>query len=270
MKLLFFMPLFCMGLFSHSDFFLMDLFADEKTQEFKIKFSNSKDRKVVLMMDNADVEITGYDGDEVLIEARGMEAPPKRADGLKPLYNTAVDNSGLGLSVTEEKNTVTILKASQHREVNYRIKVPKKISLVYEEVNHHGNDITIADIEGDVEIRAKSSDIIVNNINGSVVANSIGGDIKIVFASLSQQKPSSISVIGSIIDVSLPADTKANLRMQSISGEIYTDFDLALNDSRGGLRKVGGGNLIEGKANGGGVDMSIETVGSDIFIRKKK
>jgi hypothetical protein len=271
MKLLFFIPMLCMGLFSHTDFlFFHQIAKGASFKEFRIKFNSKGERKVELMMDKCDVKITGYDGDEVLIEAMGIEAPPKRAEGLKPLYNTAEDNSGLGLSVTQENNTVKIIKATSHREVKYTIKVPRKISLLFEEVNHHSRDITISGIEGDVEVKTKSSDIYLDNISGSVVANSIGGDVTVVFTNLSQQKPSAISVVGSIVDVTLPADTKADFKMKSISGEIYTDFDLAVNDSKEGLRKVGGGHHIEGKANGGGVAMSIETVGSDIFIRKKK
>lgn len=271
MKLLFFIPILCMGLFSHTDLMFFDVKRpDTRLKEFRIKFKSASDRKVEFSMDNCDVKITGYDGDEVLIEAMGIEAPPKRAEGLKPLYNTAEDNSGIGLSVTEENNTVKIIKATSHREVRYAIKVPRKVSLLFEEVNHHGHDISISGIEGDVEVNTKSSDIHLDNISGSVVASSIGGDVTVVFASLSQQKPSAISVIGSVVDVTLPADTKADFRMKSMSGEIYTDFDLAVDGTKAGLHKVGGGHRIEGKANGGGVSVSIESVGSDIFIRKKK
>jgi hypothetical protein len=154
--------------------------------------------------------------------------------------------------------------------VKYTIKVPKQVSIKFEEVNPHSNDISIEGIEGTVEVNSHSSDVRLTDIDGSVVAKSIGGDVTVVFSNLSQQKPSNISVIGSIVDVSLPADTKVNLRMKSMSGEIYTDFDLAIDNDKQGLRKVGGGNLIEGKANGGGVAMSIESIGSDIFIRKRK
>lgn len=271
MKLLFFIPMLCMGLFSHTDLIFYDAKRTEAPlKEFRIKFKSAGDRKVEFSMDNCDVKITGYDGDEVLIEAMGMEAPPKRAEGLKPLYNTAEDNSGIGLSVTEENNIVKIVKATSHGELRYLIKVPRKVSLQFEEVNHHGHDISISGIEGDIEVNTKSSNIYLDNISGSVVASSIGGNVTVAFASLSQQKPSAISVIGSVVDVTLPADTKADFRMKSMSGEIYTDFDLAVNNDKEGLHKVGGGHRIEGKANGGGVAMSIESIGSDIFIRKKK
>lgn len=269
MKLFIFAPLFCMGLFTEFDFISPRFTASTLSKEYKVKFSSAKDRKVMLTMDNADVKITGYDGDELVIEASQIHELPKRADGLKPLYHIATDNSGLGLSVTEENNTIKILKAAKYAD-RYTIKVPRQVSIVYEEVNPHSNDISIEGIEGDVEINTHSSDVKLTDIKGSVKAKSIGGDVTVVFSGLSQQKPSNISVVGSTVDVSLPADTKADLRMKSMSGEIYTDFDLAIHDGKQGLRKVGGGNVIEGKANGGGIAMNIESIGSDIFIRKRK
>ncbi len=38
---------------------------------------------------------------------------PERAKGLKSLYNTAEDNTGLGLSVVQEGNVLKIVKASR-------------------------------------------------------------------------------------------------------------------------------------------------------------
>jgi DUF4097 and DUF4098 domain-containing protein YvlB len=102
------------------------------------------------------------------------------------------------------------------------------------------------------------------------VANSTNGGIHIKFSSLNQQKPSSISVVNGEIDVTLPANSKANWKLRSLNGEVYTDFDMALPRDKSELQKIAGSNTVEGKTNGGGVDMNIYTINSDIFIRKNK
>jgi hypothetical protein len=269
------MPLLLMGLLSFNQFWLTEMKHRQNPapkSEYKIKFSSTSNRKVVLHMDKCDIDIAGYDGDEVLISVTGeyTTTPPERAKGLKPLYQTGDDNTGLGLAVTQENNTITISKVTNRGEPSYIVKVPRKITLVFEESNHHGRDINISGIEGNIQVNSKSSAIRLTNISGSVEASSIGGDINVEFARLSQENPSSFKVVGSTIDVVLPASTKADIRMKSISGEVYTDFDLALNETKDGLRKVGGGHMVEGKANGGGVSLNLESIGSDIFIRKKK
>jgi hypothetical protein len=66
----------------------------------------------------------------------------------------------------------------------------------------------------------------------------------------------------------LPANAKTNLKMGTHNGEVYTDFDVDIKN-KGDLKKVGG-NTIEGTTNGGGVQLTISTINSDIYLRKKK
>jgi hypothetical protein len=238
-----------------------------KTVEFKTKFASNKDRKVVFEMDKSRVNIEGYDGDELLITAIGVKEAPKRAEGLKPLYNTAVDNSGIGLSVTQENNVMRVVKASRH-DAKYTVKVPRKTSVMYEEVNWNGGNLSVANVEGDVEVKLNNSSMKLTNISGPITANTTNGNIVVVFSNLAQDKPSSIRAINGHIDVALPNNTKSNLKMGTHNGEVYTDFEVDIKN-KGDLKKVGG-NTIEGTTNGGGVQLTISTINSDIYLRKKK
>ena len=106
-----------------------------QTREFKTKLANSKDKKVVMEMAAADVKIEGVASDDLVIQASsGFEAPPERAKGLKPLYYTGVDNTGIGLSVTTEGNVVKIEKVTR-KEVKYTIRVPKQAGVLFQETN---------------------------------------------------------------------------------------------------------------------------------------
>jgi len=241
-----------------------------QAQEYKVRLGNSKDRKIVITADNSEMKIEGYDGDEVQIRVSNFEAPPERAKGLKPLYNSAVDNSGIGLSVLQEGNVLNINKATR-KEGKYTIRVPRKVSLSFEELNWQGDDLSISNVAGDLEIKTNTSSIHLDKVTGPVVASTTAGDITIVYASaVEQSKPSSISNISGIVDVTLPGNTKANLKMKSITGEIYSDLDLSLGQSKGPMKRVGGGHTVEGSINGGGVEISLNTISSDIYLRKQK
>ena len=65
---------------------------------FKKAFTGSAP-KVSIFIEKAEIEISGYSGNEIQIEAEGsFPGPPERAKGLKPLYNSAEDNTGIGLA----------------------------------------------------------------------------------------------------------------------------------------------------------------------------
>lgn len=236
-------------------------------QEYKSKFGG-KDRKVVIDMHGGEVTIEGHNGDELVIRGNGFEEPPKRAEGLRSVYNTAEDNTKLGLSVTKAgDNTIRIVKASR-KSANYTIQVPRQTAVVYNEANWSGGDLEIRDVTGDLEVNMKNSDAKLLNVAGPVVAHTISSDIVVRFASL-PQVPSSISNVSGAVDVTMPANSKATLKLRSVSGEIYTDFDLNMNKQQGDLQRVGG-QTVEGTVNGGGSTLSLKNVSGDIYVRKAK
>ncbi len=240
-------------------------------QEYKVKLGNTKDKKVTIEMSSSEVKIEGHNSDEVVIQTTSaMEVVPERAKGLKPIYYNAVDNSGIGLAVTTEGGGLKIEKATR-KAMKYTVKLPKKVALLYNQTNWQGgSDITISNMEGDLEIKTNNSGINLVNVMGPVVANSISGEIKVAFSGLSQEKPTAISTVSGVIDITMPAVTKSNLKLRSINGEMYTDFDLGIKNTKDGLSRVGTGNNIESAINGGGVEMVLHTVSSDIYIRKQK
>jgi DUF4097 and DUF4098 domain-containing protein YvlB len=84
-----------------------------------------------------------------------------------------------------------------------------------------------------------------------------------------RQGPSSISTVSGDVDVSMPANTKATLKLRSVSGEVYTDFDINIGKDDNSMRHIGG-QVVDGNINGGGTAMSLKTVSGDIFVRKAK
>lgn len=97
----------------------------------------------------------------------------------------------------------------------------------------------------------EQSDFSVETIDGNII---IEGNTKEI-------KAHSIS---GFIDLSLAASRKADLKMSTISGTIYTD--LAMNKAS----ERNGGNSVDMDYNGGGEDVELETISGDIFLRKTK
>ncbi|MCE7065937.1 DUF4097 family beta strand repeat-containing protein [Dyadobacter sp. CY326] len=249
---------------------LLCLALSANAQEYKTKLPAGAG-KVTFEMGAGDVKIEGHGGDDVIITASsGYEGPPERAKGLKPIYYAAVDNSGIGLAVTPEAGGLKIEKATR-KSVKYTVKLPKRASILYTQTNWQGGSaVSISNVDGDLEVRTNNADIDLNNVTGPVVANTTSGEIKALFSNLNQQKPTAISSISGVVDVSLPAVVKSNLKLRSINGEMFTDFDLGIKSTKDGMSKVGGGSNIEGTINGGGVEMNLHTISGNIYIRKQK
>jgi hypothetical protein len=79
------------------------------------------------------------------------------------------------------------------------------------------------------------------------------------------------------VDVTLPAATRANLKLRSDQGEVYTDFDVQLktspstpveNRGRNGKYRIEVNRAISGSINGGGPDFELRTFNGSIYVRK--
>lgn len=234
--------------------------------EFKKAFS-SGERSVQIRMDNSEVIIEGYNGNELIIQTdERWEGPPERAKGLRALYNDAVDNTQMGLEVGEKDGSMYIKKAMSHA-VSYSIKVPTQTALRIYETSWNSGGFRISNVEGEIEIETKNSDAVLKNVTGPVVANSTSGEITVIFSQLSQKAPSHISNVSGFVDITLPTNTKANLRLSSISGDVYTDMDIDFGEKKN-LRRVGG-QKISGQLNGGGVELALKSISDNVYLRKK-
>jgi DUF4097 and DUF4098 domain-containing protein YvlB len=109
----------------------------------------------------------------------------------------------------------------------------------------------------------------------------MNGDIEAMLSKVSADKPLSFSNMNGDIDITLPADIKANVKMKSQMGNIYSDFDIALkpttqkveaSDLKGekGQYRISFDKGILGTINGGGQEITLTTFNGDIFIRKRK
>jgi len=72
--------------------------------------------------------------------------------------------------------------------------------------------------------------------------------------------------ISGFIDLAVAASTKADLKMNTISGTMYSDFNL---ESGNNMRHVGGNSIMTILNGGGDKAIDLETISGDIFFRKK-
>jgi hypothetical protein len=202
----------------------------------------------------------------------------KRAEGLKPL-NSSVDNTGLGLALLQSGSNVTLTASSQFdNDYHYTIYIPQDIEVSANFSSPFaGKEIEIQGLSNALEVKTLAADVKFESITGPTVFHSISGDIEGSFSTLSQEAPSSITSVSGLIDIAMPSSTGADLSLKSISGKIYTGFDIKLkkeasaNDGRAkGLPQIGGmGNETEGSINGGGVSLSLQSISGNIYLRNK-
>jgi len=121
--------------------------------------------------------------------------------------------------------------------------------------------------------------VTLSHVSGVVVAHSLNGEVTTRMDKVTPDKPMSFSTLNSDIDVTLPSDIKAKVKLETQNGAIYSDFEISLDrtgrpptveDGRkdGGKYRIVFDKGVVGAINGGGPEIQFKTVNGNIHIRK--
>jgi len=223
---------------------------------------------------NGGITVKAYEGTEVVVEARARSRDGESARSDSNMKRIVV--SSTGLSVEAENNEVHVSTESHMRAVDLTISVPVHTSLKLSAIND-GN-IVVTGVDGELDVNDVNGSVTLNNVSGSAVAHALNGRLFATFSRVNQ-KPMAFSSLNGDIDVTFPADLKANLTLKSDRGEILSDFDVQLQASapqqiveddrgHGGKYRVRIDRAVHGTINGGGPEYQFTNFNGGIYIRK--
>jgi DUF4097 and DUF4098 domain-containing protein YvlB len=233
----------------------------------------SRPAHVKVSMVNGGITVKGYEGKEVIVEARVRGHENSREEG----GPKRLAISTTGLSVEEENNEVNINTESYARAIDVTVSVPVHTSLKLRAVND--GDIVVTGVDGELDVDDVNGSVTLNNVSGSAVAHALNGHLRATFTRVEPQKAMAFSSLNGDIDVTFPADLKANVSIRSDRGDVFSDFDVQLKaaaqqpeveDSRGkgGKYRVKIDRTVHGTINGGGPEIQFRNFQGQIYIRK--
>jgi hypothetical protein len=225
------------------------------------------------------IKVIGYDGKDVIVQVLMDSTKDENDDrddnsrGMKRIGSTG----GMDIRADEDNNTVRISSSSQNKLAGLTIKVPQNTARI-DVGSINDGDVTVSDVSGKIEIHNVNGSITATGISGSVVANTVNGDVIVKFKSVDASAAMAFSNLNGKIDVTLPADTKANLKLKCERGDMFTDFDIDVDKTRPKVEtknedhfhQVKIDDWVLGKINGGGSQIEMQSQFGSIYIRKAK
>ncbi|HPW17481.1 MAG TPA: DUF4097 family beta strand repeat-containing protein [Candidatus Aminicenantes bacterium] len=206
-------------------------------------------------------------------EKKRQEEKQKKIAGMKQLSGTSS-----GLEIEEEGNVVQVRTESWKAATDLVIQAPAATSL---EISSSMDGVIVVEgIGGEIDINNMNGPVTLRNVSGNTLVHTVNGDIDVALVRIAGDKPLSFSSMTGDIDVTLPADVKANIKMKSYQGEIYTDFDMDMTrqasrtegteKTEAGKYRISFDKSLVGLVNGGGREISFNTFRGNIYIRKKR
>ena len=232
--------------------------------------------KLNVGLTSGSIKVSGYDGKDVVIDVTGAPERNKNQheteNGMKRL------SGGQNVAVNaREKNNEINVDAENMKTVNLELKVPKNATSIKLSTVNNGN-INVNDVSGALEIQNVNGFISALNISGSVVANTVNGKVLVTFKNMDPKAAMAFSTLNGNVDVTFPTSLKANLKIRSDQGQVYSDFDMATDSShpkatktaKDGMYRLTIEDWIYGKVAGGGPEILMKNMNGNIYLHKVK
>lgn len=165
----------------------------------------------------AEIELTGGDGDTITVTSTPNEKDAKKnhANGLRRLD----DSDRFDLS--ENKNIVSLTITGDSKPT-LKVLVPRAVSL--DAKFKQGANLKVKNLTGDVSITNPNGNVLIEDSAGAAVVYTSNGQVSAHY-SYAPTKLIALTSMNGAVDLRVPGDTKANVRLRTNGGAIFTDFD---------------------------------------------
>jgi DUF4097 and DUF4098 domain-containing protein YvlB len=228
-----------------------------------------------------------YDGKEVKVEARKRDSEEwvdwtedeRKDEEMSQQGLRKIPVASSAFEVEEDDNYVTVNAESWMHPIDMIITVPERTSLSLTTIN--AGNIEVSGVTGEIEAENINGNIALNGVSGSVIAYVQNGSLGVEMKSVAPGKPMSFASFNGDVDVTLPANVKATVKISTHTGDAYSDFDIVAikrpveviednEDHVEGKYRVRIEDAFYGNINGGGPEFDISTFNGDIYVRKGK
>ncbi len=216
-------------------------------ESFRRSFALCPNGRVVIDNLYGDVRVSGWDRDEVRVEAF------KRGPGRLEDARIVVDSSSGLVSI----RTMYLGAGEEPANVEYRITVPRNARL--ENVRLVNGGLSLSGLTGPVKASAVNGDIRAEALGGEADLSTVNGRLEVGLALASRPRPVSLSSVNGPISLSIPSGTGASLEARNLSGGIQADLKRAW--------RALDGHLLRATLNRGGSTIRLRNVNGIISIK---
>ena len=214
------------------------------------------------------VEVKGMSGAVHAVAADGNEVEVtaiKRSRGMNP--------AEVPIAVIQRNGDLTVCAAVRDAadecaeggdlgrgggmNIEYTVRVPKGVRFAAHTVN---GGITVAGLAAAVELETVNGGIEVST-SGSARAETVNGSIRAAVGSTTEDL--SFQTVNGSIGVAMPEDAAVDVRAETLSGSITSDFALNIEKAKPGQQKTASGRI-----GAGGHQLKMETVNGSIALHK--
>jgi DUF4097 and DUF4098 domain-containing protein YvlB len=230
-------------------------------EEFHKVYPLSAQGRIEIENINGPVHITGWDRDEVKVDAVKTAWTKERLDEAKIEVRSEQNDLSIRTEYPGHDHTFNFGNRDEHgnpASVEYTITVPRQARL--DKIDLVNGRLDVQEVAGEVHASCVNGRIQAHNLQGRVELETVNGELDASVDQLPSSELKLSSVNGRLL-VTLPSDARAELKASTVSGNISDDFGLPV------TRHQYVGRSLHGQLGGGGTLVKLSNVNGTIEIR---
>jgi len=233
--------------------------AGRATEEWTRTYSLKPGGELRIANTNGKIEVESSDGPQLVVGAEKIAraATDSGAQELLPRIEIKEDVSPERVFIQTGKIDGILIGIGF--EVRYHVRAPKGIVV---NVTNTNGQIALTDLDGKVVARTTNGGVTAKGLSGPVEARTTNGGVHLDFASVGRDPISAKSTNGGV-SISLPPDAKADLSASWTNGGVQVSPELKVDVVEKSRRR------FEGKMNGGGASIDLQTTNGGIRVKAR-
>ena len=201
--------------------------SDEVREEFHRSVPLTAGGRVSIENINGSVRITVWDQNEVKIDAVKRAYKRERLNEARIEIDATSDAVRIKTRYPYEDQTFTDEEPRRYDNpaiVDYSLTIPRKARLESAELVNGA--LEIEGVEGDVKASCINGHLTARGLVGEVKLSTINGTLDATFTHLDEAKPISLNSVNGRLLLTIPSDSNATLKANTVHGGITNDFGL--------------------------------------------
>ncbi|MGC2112612.1 MAG: DUF4097 family beta strand repeat-containing protein [Candidatus Korobacteraceae bacterium] len=232
-------------------FFFATLACAEVTQDFHRTVPLSADGRVSLDNINGNVEISGWDRNEVQIDAVKTARDQQRLDDMRIEVNTRGSSVEIKTRYPEGRTN------NNPGSVHYTLHVPRGARI--EKINLINGSLDVQQLTAEIEADLVNGKVRASDLSGEADLATVNGAIEANYSSLNNVREIKLKSVNGSVNLTLPQSPNAEVDASVVNGSISTDFPLTV---KGHFV----GKSMSGTLGSGGVHIELNNVNGSIHI----
>ena len=232
----------------------------ELTEEFHQTYPLAADGSVSLSNINGDVRVVAWDRNEVKVDAVKRAYMQERLREAK----IRVDAGASHIDIETEYPEYRWSGRHEHWEnpasIEYTLTVPRGARV--DQISLVNGGLNIEGLSGAVQASSVNGRVVARGLTGAVNLSVVNGKLEATLDRLNESGTVSLTSVNGPLTVTIPSDSNATVRANTVHGSINNDFNLPVREGE----YVG--RDLEGRLGQGGARVRLSNVNGPIAIRR--